>query len=244
VTRNLYKTHLFSGLLALLLVQHAFSQDTSIIAKTHELNLKPTTDFDQRFYYVPGERQNVWGYRAGVLINNKFKLGIGGYYMNMNKDLGVASNDISRTSSDPLLINKKLYLGTIYYEPYLIRKNLWESSLVFETGYGRTVNSSIDKTNKNILQNQNALFIPAGIGLSFNLKLPALFHLQCFRWIGINAIAGYRTVIYQQDKQYNYNGAYWSLSGAVFLDKMFDDYHAWKKKLAIERNNRVIQLSY
>jgi len=224
-------------------MQYGFAQDT-VMAKTHSINIKPTTDFDQRFYYVPGERQNLWGYRAGVLINDKYKLGIGGYYMNQHTDQGVTATTLSRTSSDPLTVNKQLYLGTIYYEPYLLRRTLWETSLVFETGYGRTVNSSVNKTNNSTLLQQNGLLVPAGIGLSVNLKLPPLFNIQCFRWIGINAMAGYRTTIYQQDKQYNYNGAYWSLSGAIFLDRMFEDFHAWKKQRATARDSRVIQLSY
>lgn len=36
-----------------------------------------------------------------------------------------------------------MYFGTIYFEPYLIRKKLWESSLVFELGYGRVDLDSI-----------------------------------------------------------------------------------------------------
>jgi hypothetical protein len=112
---------------------------------------------------------------------------------------------------------------------------LWKASLVFETGYGRTENYTIDKTDNKIAEKNNALLIPAGAGLSINGKLPPLLHLQCFRWIGINVMAGYRTAIYQQDKQYNYNGAYLSLSGAVFLDRMFEDFHAWKKQRAAAR---------
>jgi hypothetical protein len=242
VTRNPYINRFFLCLLALLVVQYGFAQDTAIVSD-HALNIKPTTDFDQRFYYVPGETQNVWGYRAGVLIHDKYKLGIGGYYMNEQKNLGVAANTLTRTTSDPTSVNKQLYLGTIYYEPYLMRRNLWETSVVFEAGYGRTVNASVDKTT-NGTQKLNALIIPAGIGLSVNLKLPPLFHIQCFRWVGINAMVGYRTTIYQQDKQYNYNGAYWSLSGAVFLDRLFEDYHSWKRQRAIARNSRIIKLSY
>ena len=207
-------------------------------------SIKPTTDFDQRFYYTAGETQNVWGYRAGVLINDRYKLGIGGYYMNKTVDIGMPSTTFTRTATAPYTLHKKLYLGTIYYEPYLLRRNLWETSLVFETGYGRTVHYNIDKTNNTATEQNNALMIPAGAGLSINLKLPPLFHLQCFRWIGINAMGGYRTAIYQQDKQYNYNGAYWSLSGAVFLDRMFEDFYTWKKGRAIARDKRIIKLSY
>jgi hypothetical protein len=243
VTRNPVKTLFFLCLLAMLTMQQVSAQDTAI-ERTYSINIKPTTDFDQRFYYVPGERQNVWGYRVGILINDKYKLGIGGYYMNQHTDQGVATAPLTRTSSDPVTVNKQLFLGTVYYEPYLLRRNLWETSLVFETGYGRTVNASISKTDNSALDVQKAILIPAGIGLSVNLKLPALFHIQCFRWVGINAMAGYRAVLYQQDKRYNYNGAYWSLSGAIFLDRIFEDFHTWKKQRAAARDFRIIQLSW
>ncbi len=241
MTRNPFKNQLFTCVLALLAIQYGHAQDT-VIAKTH--TIKPTTDFDQRFYYVPGERQNVWGYRVGALINDRYKLGIGGYYMNQHSDQAAETTPVTRTSSNSLGVQKQLYLGTIYYEPYLMRRNLWETSIVFETGYGRTVNTTTDKTDNSTTSKQNSILIPAGAGLSVNLKLPALFHIECLRWVGINAIAGYRTTIYQQDKEYNYNGAYWSLSGAIFLDKMVDDYRAWKKKLVADRNKRIIQLSF
>ncbi|MEP7277570.1 MAG: hypothetical protein ABI813_02910 [Bacteroidota bacterium] len=198
-----------------------------IHTKQTGITIKPTTDFDQRFYYVPeGGRQNVWGYRAGILINDKYKLGIGGYYMNRLADKPLTALG-SGLKANALALRRQLYLGTVYYEPYLLRKTLWESSLVFETGYGRTVTTSPDKTTNTMDAKRNALLVPVGIGLSVNIKLPAIFRVQCFRWVGINAMAGYRGILYQQEKQYKYNGFYWSLGGAIFLDRILED---WRKR--------------
>ena len=222
-------------------LQVSFGQDR---AATNHHSVKPTTDFDQRFYYTPEETQNVWGYRFGVLINDRFKLGIGGYYMSESADQGIPATMFSRTTAEPLSIHKKLYLGTIYYEPYLLKRKFWEASLVVETGYGRTDNYSVNKKDNAVVEGNNTLFIPAGAGLSINCKLPPLFRLQCMRWLGINIMGGYRTTLYQQDKRYNYNGAYWSLGGAIFLDRMSEDFRAWKRKRAAGRDNRVIELEY
>ncbi|MFT3937164.1 MAG: hypothetical protein QM726_26365 [Chitinophagaceae bacterium] len=235
------KISLFASLFTFCIGHTAFSQD-----KPASISIKPTTDFDQRFYYTPNEVQNVWGYRVGVLINDKFKTGIGGYYMNEASDVVIPAPNASSgiLASEPYTVHKKLYLGTVYYEPYLMRRNLWETSLVFETGYGRTVQYNESQKSNQVSAKNNALIIPLGAGLSVNLKLPPLFHLQFLRWIGINAMAGYRTSIYQQDKTYNYNGAYWSLSGAVFLDRMVEDVRNWKKERAIARGKRATQLSF
>lgn len=227
MTLHLYKQYFLFCLLASLALQDCFGQ-AEVPAPRHAV--QPTTDFDQRFYYVNGEQQNVWGYRMGVLINEKYKLGIGGYYMNRKTDMKVTASPLNRTTATAITFHKELYLGTVYYEPYLLRKRLWEASLVFETGYGRTVNYTEEKNEHSPIDKNNAALVPAGAGLSLNFKPPVLFNLRCFRWIGINAMAGYRAAVYQQDKEYNYNGAYWSISGAIFLDKMVQDYHSWKRQ--------------
>ena len=208
------------------------------------LTLKPATDFDQRFYYVGAEVQNVWGYRIGVLVNDRYKVGVGAYYMNQNYSVTKTGNGISRQNDPTGIINKKMYLGTLYYEPYLLRKNLWESSLVFETGYGKTVNAMYQQANGELTERREGKIIPAGVGLSVNFKLPALFNIECLRWVGINAMAGYRLSIYQDDKQYHYNGAYWSLSGAIFLDRVVDDFNQWRRQRSLARSQRRTQLHF
>lgn len=221
-------------------MQPAFAQNNT---NTLFRSVKPTTDFDQRFYYLPAETQNVWGYRVGALINEKYKVGIGGYYMNKSTTVLVNVGTPGYTA-DEFSISKKLYLGTVYYEPYLLRRNLWEASLVFETGYGRAVNNTTDNTLNKTVDETNTLLIPAGAGLSLNFKLPALFHLQGFRWLGINVMGGYRTTIYRQDEEYDYSAAYWSISGALFFDRMFDDLRQRKKEKQVARNKKAIELHY
>ncbi len=211
--------------------------------KTWFRSVKPTTDFDQRFYYVPAETQNVWGYRAGVLINDAYKVGIGGYYMRKSNTVKSATA-FSGTTNDEITINKKLYLGTIYYEPYLMQRSLWEASIVFETGYGRAINASTDNTVNKDATASNTILIPAGLGMSLNFKLPVLFHHRGFRWIGLNIMSGYRTTLYQQDEETDYDAAYWSLSGALFFDRMFDDLRTWKKERQLARNKKAIELHY
>jgi len=192
--------------------------------------IKPTADFDQRFYYIQNRRANVWGYRVGVLIKDKYKLGIGGYYMN-EAVTPVADPHlaVSRTSSD-YNHRQRLYLGTVYYEPYITRREYWESSVVFEAGYGRSVNLSTDAVTGEVADKQNKAFVPAGIGLSVSLKLPPLFGWVPMHWLGINAMAGYRQLLYKDADTYNYDGVYWSLSGAIFLDRIAEDIHCWKER--------------
>jgi hypothetical protein len=202
-----------------------FSQQADTVHKT---KFEPAFDFDQRFNYMQNRWANVWGYREGVIIKGKYKVGIGEYYMNENVTELPIPKDIN--PNYPVSQNQQLYYGTVYFEPFLFRHEYLEASLVFEAGYGRTVNTFKDADDGVVYDNYNRYFVPVGAGVSINLKFPALFGWHALRWFGINICGGYRSSIAQGDPVHNYNGAYWSISTAIFLDRMFEDIFLKKHK--------------
>lgn len=166
ITLLLFSSFLLIGLL------HA--QD-SVITKHKKITLKPAGDFDQRFSFVENQPVSIWGYRVGVLVNDKYKTGIGGYFLDQNK-----SGELKlRRGTLYYEQQRKMYFGTIYFEPFLIRKKMWESSLVFELGYGRVTLDSLKKVrNTQTTITEKQTFVPAGMGVSLNLKLPEIKHLH------------------------------------------------------------------
>ncbi len=189
------------------------------------LPIKPTTDFDQRFYYMQNRMANVWGYRVGILVHDKYKIGIGGYYMNEGiANPNTAANlALSRTSGSEQY-RQQLYLGTVYYEPLFTNIVATSGSPAWwwlKQATGRSVNSlTQDLATKIISGKQNKAFIPAGIGLSVNLKMPPLFGFlphplaghQCHRRLPEGAVLRTETPI-------TTTARYWSISGAIFLDR-------------------------
>jgi hypothetical protein len=236
--KHIYNKHLLFKLLIVMLMCNSsqlLAQDSnklSVVTPTKKLNLKPTTDFDQRFSFIDKEGVNIWGYRVGVVVNDKFKTGIGGYFL--NQDTTVVKTD--RFGNPTSKLQRKLYFGTIYYEPYLFRKQLVEMSLVFELGYGRAVlDSANSKRNGNrpatiVSVEDKQDFVPAGVGISFNFKIPDIKGLHFLTYIGINAMTGLRKTIFESDLKNNFDGWYWSLGSAIFIDRMFADAKAKKLK--------------
>ena len=202
------------------------AQDSVVVPPPRQkLNLKPTTDFDQRFSFLDKEDVNIWGYRVGVVVNDKFKMGIGGYFLNQDTTI-VKTDALGRPTSK---LQRKLYFGTVYYEPFLFRKKLVEMSLVFEIGYGTAIlDSANSKRNGNrpatiVSVEDKQDFVPAGVGISFNFKIPEIKHLHFLTYIGINAMTGLRKTIFESDLKNNFDGWYWSVGSAIFIDKMFAD---------------------
>lgn len=204
------------------------AQDT-LPHKKHKTTIFPTTDFDQRFSFVAKEDANIWGYRIGVLVNDKFKVGIGGYFL--NQDTSIVRVD--RSGNPTAKLQRNLYFGTIYYEPFLFRKKLIEMSLVFEAGYGNAVLDSnikvvaAGRTTYKTNENRQA-FVPVGVGISYNFKIPDMKGLHFLTYIGINAMVGLRKTILESDLKTSFDGWYWSIGGAIFIDKIFGDMHKAK----------------
>ena len=214
----------FSGNVAYSQVKIETAPDT-----THKKvkSIKPAFDFDQRFSFITNDPVNIWGGRAGILVNEKFKVGAGAYFLNDKlKDNTVDSI----TGQSKTYAHRNLYFGTVYFEPFLFRKKFWELSIPIEAGFGKSIFKVYETGTDLYLNEVVKYFFPTGAGLSLSLKLPAFFGWRPFRWIGINGLIGYRYDLYEKYYQTHYDGMYWSISGAIFLDRVSDDIHYWKEQ--------------
>ncbi len=196
------------------------------IPKKKKISLKPAGDFDQRFSFIEKQGVSIWGYRIGASVNDVYKVGIGGYFLKqelagVKLDQGVPINQLT----------KSLYYGTIYYEPFLFRRKRWEMSMVFELGYGKAVLDSTNKIRGRFLtKTEKQDFVPAGMGYSANFIIPDIKGLHFLTYLGLNGMIGLRKAIFESDLKYNFDGWYWSIGSAVFIDKIFADLAAGKKK--------------
>ena len=208
-------------------LENSYSQktDTAAVNKKH-FSLKPSFDFDQRFSFIRTRIVNIWGERVGIIINDEFKTGVGGYFLSdlhKGTSLGVDGN--------PLYYAKRnLAFGTAYFEPFLFRRDLWEFSIPFELGYGKSHFNIYQWATDNFVESHTADFFPSGVGLSLSLKAPEIRHLKPLRWVGINGLIGYRVCLLENVFKTDYDGPFWSISGTIFLDRAVDDIKEWKQK--------------
>jgi hypothetical protein len=193
--------------------------------------IQPAFDFDQRFYFTKDWRQNIWGYRGGIVINQKYKVGIGAYYEN-DKQAFLPNSSLAQSfkCTEVFNLQQKLVMASVYYEPFLYRAELWETSIVSELAYGQVKQAYVFTTNSKLSFENKGKVIPFGIGWSVNLKGPILPKFKPISWIGLNLMAGYRTdILYNSVANTDFNGWYWSLSGAFFLDRISSDIKEYRK---------------
>lgn len=190
-------------------------------------SFKPITDFDQRFCYIENVSVSVWGYRIGVLVNDKYKLGLGGYFFNQQKNIA----PVVKTDPAEKSLSRHAVYGTIYYEPYLIRKKHWELSTILEAGWGKVYTDSLSKTNESITATASKQkMVPVGVGLSAYLLMPEIKGMHFLTYFGLNGMIGVKKSLGASANTVPMDGLYWSISSAIFIDRIFSDIKNGKKK--------------
>ncbi len=202
------------------------AQDTLVSVAIKKVKLDPAFDYDQRFSFISKKPVNIWGTRVGVFVNDKFKVGVGGYFL----DDHLKNQTLALYPTELVNVHRKLYFGTCYFEPFLFRSKFWELSVPCEAGFGKSFFQYYSSTSDLFLNAARKNFIPVGAGLSLSFKCPPIRNFKPTRWIGLNAMLGYRYCVLEDVFEGEYNGIFWSVSGTIFIDRLTDDCREWKKE--------------
>lgn len=212
----------------------SLKKDSAQIIVKKKSMFAPSVDFDQRFSTIRGRTVNIWGERAGVILYDKVKIGIGGYFLRTHFN-GII---IGTTDYKNWYGTRDMIFATAYVEPFLFRKKYWELSFPFEFGYGNVKYKIYDSNTETFVKTINKPFFPGGGNISLSFKMPAFFNVKPFTWVGINFLAGYRYDFFEALYGTHLDGYYWSVSGAIFLDRAVNDIRDWKKNTK-ERNSKT-----
>ncbi|GAB3496580.1 hypothetical protein GCM10027341_15580 [Spirosoma knui] len=185
-------------------------------------------ELDQRFFYFKdatppllSNPTNVWGARVGFLLPANVKVGVGYYFTNQHLNESWEGFHVQ---------NRRLQYATVYVEPYYFRRKFWELSSPIEVGLG-SARYAVTNTDTQQPDLRRSIAVPLSVGVSASIKFPALRGLRPLRWFGVNLMTGYRYTLQRNVPlgPSTLNGVYYSISPAVFLDRFYEDFSAWRK---------------
>ncbi len=185
-------------------------------------------ELDQRFFFFKRAASpllrnptNVWGARMGLLLPSNVKTGVGYYF---------TTQHINESWEGYHVSYRRLHYATAYVEPYFFRRKYWELSVPVEVGVG-SARYELMNTDTQQPENRQTVAVPLSVGLSASIKFPSLRGLRPLRWFGVNLMTGYRYTLQQHPPvgPSTLNGVYYSISPAVFLDRFYEDFSAWRK---------------
>jgi hypothetical protein len=151
--------------------------------------VKPFFQFDSYYSFIGNERADVFGFKGGVEINQKWRFGAG--FNKIKSDIiewKLLPEEELPYSPTGNIVKSQLYLN--YYpllaEYVFYNKDPWQVSLPITVGYGNSYFSYYDNDyNKRKIFNRSIVITEVGI----------TGQLKVFKWIGVGAGVGYRYLL-------------------------------------------------
>lgn len=151
--------------------------------------VKAFFQFDSYYSFIGNEKADVFGFKAGVEVNQKWRFGAG--YNKIKSDIiekKLLPEEERPYSSTGDTVKSQLYLN--YYpllaEYVFYNKDPWQVSVPFTLGYGNSYFSYYDKNNNKRKIFDHSILITE-LGVTGQVKI--------FKWIGLGAGIGYRYLL-------------------------------------------------
>ncbi len=186
---------------------------------------RPYVNIDQRNSFSKTAPINVNGIQLGVLINDKHAVGFGGYEVTENSKQKVRTKTVNRQVD--------MTYFTFFYLYTIIDRRFFELDMQVETGAGKYNLKNYNIQTDKLISNRSANLLIEGLG--------PLFTFKPFRWIGVNAMLGYRFT-FEKNPNLNFNGTYYAYGIWLDIRQIIRDYNYYLikkpryKKLLEESN--------
>jgi hypothetical protein len=190
--------------------------------------------FDTRNSFVSAEKKisvKLQGMKVGVQMYQKHEVAIG-YYAMLNLP--------EKQFTDELGTSYKLRLNMDYvailYKYILVDNKRWEIGFPVDLGAGSYRTTATDTGGKKYALFHDTLrtaisIFGGGVDVSFKI----------FRWLGFNAMGGYRVVGGTEPEGMNFNGAFYSVGFSIYFGQLYKMAKFGLKRRTYRRNVEKIK---
>jgi len=179
--------------------------------------VRPQFRFDKRLIFFDGQKIDISGADAGVLLKNKLRITLG--YYGVSDQLLSLNKTINNVD---YLAQYDLKYGALNMEFIYKNTRFFSLGMPLEFGLG---GHTLRYTS--IIQNLQYDTKSSFMAMSF-FGLSGTF--KPIRWIGLKAAIGYRKVLYNQVPNLRFDGAYTSVGVAIDFREIITDYRLFKLK--------------
>ncbi|MDQ3047535.1 MAG: hypothetical protein M3R27_08320 [Bacteroidota bacterium] len=178
--------------------------------------IRPQIRFDTRTTVYEGQKINMYGYDAGVLVSSKLRLTLGYYRIN---------DELPNTRKIEGVENKThfdLQCGTINTELIYFHRRFVTIGFPLEFGVGefKVRNTTVDSLQIESNVNGIVAFTNFGMALTYTP----------IRWLGLKGILGYRKPVFTSNKDFDFGGIFTSIGLNVDMQEIIKDFKMQKLK--------------
>ena len=172
-----------------LLAANSFAQEkTDTVCVEEKKIIKFLFSFDSRNTFAFGTRTKMFGFRIGIEILEKHRIGNGVYQMN---------NPVVLENTNSLNQQTHVDFGytSIFYEYILFKNKMWEVAPTFYTGGGSAKTSNFD-SNGNIIYDEEGNSLSESTSLTVSMiGIGVNTQFKPIRFAAIGVGIGYRSIV-------------------------------------------------
>jgi hypothetical protein len=187
---------------------------------------RPQVKFDNRQTFCEGQWLAINGFDAGVLLKEKMRLTLG--YYKLQQDLNAYRQTIDSLDYGRLL---KMTYGTINTEIIYTNKRYYSLGMPLEIGAGINELKYKNYTTDEITNTERGFVAMAHFGLSATFKP--------IRWVGLKGIVGYRKTLFNQVKNFSFDGIFTSLGLNVDFREIIKDIQMIRLRKKYNRGSQI-----
>lgn len=167
-----------------------------------ERHRRIVVQLDQRFSPLNGKLVGIYGMKVGLEWRGRLRAGLGGYFLSGGVPTRRAAPPTLPPGTDSEL---RFRYVTVYGEYVLVGTPRWEVSTPTQFGFG-TVFSSFRLPSGDRQQSP--------IDHIWMVEPSVVGHMRVFRWIGVGAGAGYRQMLFLNEREER------ELSGIILVGRV------------------------
>lgn len=188
--------------------------------------VRPQFRLDNRNFFFKGQTLNVSGLDAGVLLKNKLRLTLGYYFLSNNL------TSYTKTINEEKYVRRlKLEYGSFNTEIIYKNTRYFSLGMPLEFGFGNNV-LEYNHSETGVRESRQSGFVcMADFGLSGTFKP--------IRWIGLKAILGYRKTLFNQVKDFRFDGLFTSIGLNLDIREVIKDVQMFRLKRKYNRGNSI-----
>ena len=204
----------------------AFIKDSTYIMRVKLV--RPQLRVDNRTIFYKGQVITINGIDAGVLLKEKLRLTMGYYYLNNNL------SDYKKTI-DGVDYERELRLryGSLNTEFIYKNTRYFSLGMPLDFGFGGNTLQYKNTLTEELQSKESGFIVFTDFGLSATLKP--------IRWIGMKGIIGYRKTIFNQVKDFKFDGVFTSIGLSVDIREIIKDVQMFKLKRRYKRNKNTLE---
>lgn len=189
--------------------------------------VRPQFKFDNRVTFYQGQSLFIRGYDLGVLLNNKLRVALG--YSGLNEDLNAFKETIDSIDVGRLI---DIQYGSINLEFQYHDSRFFSLGMPLELAGGwnrlRWKNFNTDE----IYKVEEGIIAMSHFGLSGTFKP--------IRWFGLKGVVGYRKMLFNQVKEFSFDGFFTSIAFNVDVREIITDIKMYRLLKKHKRGKRIV----